>query len=205
VRLRLATLLSCGVLTGCGGATVGPEATVARVADALERGDRTAVAETRGGASRASALAAEPPSAELRALGAALRVAPVERRSIVTLASTEGPRTVVLVQEGGELRFEAGVLGLSALDTPARAIAALHRALDRELSEGVGGLLSEAERRAWAEERRRYRDGTADPEALDVREDGDRAIAVTPLGDEIVLVREGSEWRVASMRATGLD
>jgi hypothetical protein len=112
---------------------------------------------------------------------------------------------VVLVEEEGAFHVESGVLGVAALDTPERAIAALHRALAREIVLGAGALLAEESRRAWLEEWVRYRDGTASPDALEVRVEGDRATTTTPLGDEIVLVREGAEWRVVSMRAAGLD
>ncbi len=111
----------------------------------------------------------------------------------------------MLVEENGRFLVEAGILGLPSLDTPERAIASLHRALVREVSLGPGSLLASSERRVWLEERERYRDGTADPEALDVRVEGERAVATTPLGDEIVLVREGGDWRVLSMRAAGLE
>lgn len=145
-------------------------------------------------------------TAERAALADALEQAPLERRAIASLPSADGQaRAVVLVEEGGTLRVEAGVLGVPALDTPERAIAALHRALVRELSLGPGLLLVESERRPWLEERARYRDGTASPEALEVRREADRAVAITPLGDEIVLEREGLEWRVVSMRAQGID
>ncbi|MFO0710982.1 MAG: hypothetical protein U0353_14140 [Sandaracinus sp.] len=143
---------------------------------------------------------------ERRELADALEHAAIERRALATIAGDEGAlRTVVLVEEGGLLRVEAGILGLAALDTPERAIAALHRALSREIDSGPGALFTEEERRLWLEERTRYRDGTAQPDALDVRVNGDEARALTPLGDEIVLRREGAEWRVSSMRANGLE
>jgi hypothetical protein len=143
---------------------------------------------------------------ERRELADAIEAGPLERRALVTLHGEGGAsRALVLVEEEGGFRVESGVLGVPALDTPERAIAALHRALAREITLGPGALLVEDERRAWLEERTRYRDGTASPEALDVRVEGDHATATTPLGDEIVLLREGAEWRVASMRAAGLE
>ncbi len=144
--------------------------------------------------------------AERRALADALEAARLERSAYATLEADGGDsRVVVLVEEEGAFHVESGVLGVAALDTPERAIAALHRALAREIVLGAGALLAEESRRAWLDEWVRYRDGTASPDALEVRVEGDRATTTTPLGDEIVLVREGAEWRVVSMRAAGLD
>jgi hypothetical protein len=180
---------------------VGPEATRDALVDALARHDREAIAALR----RREPAASSGDLAELAALADALRDAPLEERGLVDIATPSGPQTVVLVREDGALRVASGVLGVPSLDTPERAIAALHRALARELEMGVGGLLADPERSAWFEERSRYLDGTATPESLDVRVEGDRARATTPLGDEIVLVREGDTWRVLSMRAADLD
>lgn len=185
--------------SACGGPPAvdsSPRTTLAALAEAVERETGEGVAANR--------FVVTP--GDRAALAASLRDAELELWSLVTVGSTEaGARTVVLVEENGELRVDSGILGLPALDTPERAIAALHRALTREIGLGVGPLLAEAQRRAWLEERARYRDGTSEPEALDVRVDGDGAVATTPLGDEIRLVREGGEWRVVSMRAAGLD
>jgi hypothetical protein len=133
--------------------------------------------------------------AERRALADALEAARLERSAYATLEADGGDsRVVVLVEEEGAFHVESGVLGVAALDTPERAIVL-----------GAGALLAEESRRAWLDEWVRYRDGTASPDALEVRVEGDRATTTTPLGDEIVLVREGAEWRVVSMRAAGLD
>lgn len=194
--MRASVLLSMLLLAGCGAAPAGPEVTLRETAAQL-REDVVVTDE-------------DPPTrrtnVERQQLAAGLESARVERRALVTLPGVEGStRSVVLVEEEGGMRVEAGVLGVPTLDTPERAIAALHRAIGRELALGPGVLLVEVQRRAWLEERMRYRDGTASPDSLDVRVEGDRATAVTPLGDEIVLVREGAEWRVSSMRAAGLE
>ncbi len=201
--LGAALVASCSAgLLGCGVSTAqGPEPTLSSLAEALERGDGAALAALR----RRAAPSAEVARDELAELGQRLGSATVERRAVALVSSADGPRTVVLVHEDGVFRVDTGILGLTALDTPESAIAALHRALSRELAGGVGPLLSDAERRAWLEERTRYRDGTADPEALDLRVEDDHATAATPLGDLIVLVREGGEWRVQTMRAAGID
>jgi hypothetical protein len=194
-------VLALTTLVGCGGAPEDPAATRTALADALARHDRAAIAALR----QRPAGPGAGDEAELAALGEAIRTAPFEERALVDLAGPEGTRTVVLVRENGALRVASGILGVPSLDTPERAIAALHRALVRELEQGVGGVLAEPERSAWVEERSRYRDGTAEPDSLDVRIDGDRAHTITPLGDEIVLVREGGDWRVLSLRAAGLE
>lgn len=195
MRVRaLILLLSVSCVCGCGREAPGPEAALRVTIDSLR--------QTSGGGESALDRA----RSERLELADALEHASFTRHAFATLAAGEtSQRQVVLVEEDGGFRVEAGVLGVPALDTPARAIAALHRALAREISQGPGVLLVEDERRMWLEERERYRDGTASPDALDVRVEGDRATALTPLGDEIVLLREGAEWRVASMRAAGLD
>ncbi len=180
---------------GCGAGAPGPETTLRAVAADLRR-------DVPAGADAPT----DNTHAERRELASALEATTLERRALVTLPGRDGgTRSVILVEENGAMRVEAGVLGVSALDTPERAIAALHRALGRELTLGPGVLLVESQRRSWLEERTRYRDGTASPDALDVRVDGDHATALTPLGDQIELVREGAEWRVSSMRAIGFD
>jgi len=195
------------VVPACGTTAPGPRPTLLALADALERDDDTAVVALGAPTARSGAAQVRPSARDERvALAERLRNAPLEGRAAVTIRSAEGgSRTVLLVEENGRFVVEAGILGLPALDTPERAIASLHRALVREVSLGPGSLLASAERRVWLEERERYRDGTADPDALDVRVEGERATATTALGDEIVLVREGGDWRVVSMRAAGLD
>jgi hypothetical protein len=181
-------------VSGCAPTPLGPESALRDETSRLRA------------ASEGGELATERAAEERRELADALDRAPLERRALVTVGGEGGAvRSLVLVEEDGAFRVEAGILGVPSLDTPERAIAALHRALAREISLGPGALLVEEERRAWLEERMRYRDGTASPEALDVRVEGDSATATTPLGDEIVLLREGAEWRVASMRAAGLE
>lgn len=197
-----------GGVPGCASAPPGPRPTLLAVADALERHDPEAIEALRArtSASPSTENGTLPARDELVALATVLREAPIERRAAVSIPSAEGPaRPVLLVEEGGVFRVEAGILGVPALDTPERAIASLHRALAREVALGPGSLLASSERRTWLDERERYRDGTEDPDALDVRVEGDRASAMTPLGDEIVLVREGGDWRVLSMRAAGLE
>lgn len=198
-------LVVLGISAGCAGTPEGPSATREALARALARGDHQTIAALRQRPASGTEVWASPTQPELEALGEAVRTGPMEERALVELAGPEGPRTVVLVREDGALRVASGVLGVPSLDTPERAIAALHRALVRELEQGVGSLLAEPERSAWLEERSRYRDGTAEPESLDVRIQGDRARTVTPLGDEIVLVREGGDWRVLTIRAADLD
>lgn len=112
---------------------------------------------------------------------------------------------VRLVEEDGALRIESGVLGATAHRTPQDAIAALHRALTRELESGLDQVLAEPGRSAWREERERYRDGTRYPEALECNIDEGHAIATTPMGDAIELVREGNAWRVVTMHAQQTD
>ncbi|MDW8247614.1 MAG: hypothetical protein RMJ84_13675, partial [Sandaracinaceae bacterium] len=111
----------------------------------------------------------------------------------------------VFVQEEGEWRVDGGLWGLPALDTPERAIAAFHRALAREIELGVGPLLASASRQRWLEEKIRYRDGTALPGAVRIEVRGSQALALTPLGDAIELVKEGGEWRILAIRPYGFQ
>lgn len=127
-----------------------------------------------------------------------VRVGEVRMRADVRLSSGAEVR---LVEEDGALHIAHGVLGATSTQSPQEAIAALHRALSRELETGLDQMLAEPTRSAWREERERYRDGTRYPEALECSIDGGHAIATTPMGDEIELVREGSSWRVLQMRA----
>ena len=146
------------------------------------------------------ALAAEigTSTSEHVEMGQRVRHGEVRMRADVRLSSGA---EVGLVEEDGALHIAHGVLGATASQTPQDAIAALHRALNRELETGLDHVLAEPARSAWREERERYRDGTRYPEALECNVDGGHAIAVTPMGDEIELVLEGSSWRVLQMRA----
>ncbi len=137
-------------------------------------------------------------TAEHAEMGERVRVGEVRMRADVRLSSGAEVR---LVEEDGALHIAHGVLGATATRTPQDAIAALHRALTRELETGLDHVLAEPARSAWREERERYRDGTRYPEALPCTVDGGHAIATTPMGDEIELVLEGSNWRVLQMRA----
>lgn len=191
MRALVPSVLLALALSACGASAreLGPERAIADLARSLRAG-----------------AGDDADGRERLALADELERAPVRRIARITLRSEEdGAREVSVALEGERFRVEAGVLGAPLLDTPEQAIAALHRALVREIALGPGSLLSDDERGDWLEERERYRDGTALPEALDVRLDGDSASVTTPLGDAIELVREGREWRVRSMRAAGLD
>ena len=135
---------------------------------------------------------------EHREMGERVLQSRARRRAMVLAASGAEVR---LIEEDGALRVESGVLGATSRTTPQDAIAALHRALSRELESGLDQVLAEPGRSIWREERQRYRDGTRYPDALECQVDGGRAVVMTPMGDEIVLVLEGSAWRVETMRA----
>lgn len=209
---RVSIALVAAVLTACGagaqaGAPAEPTPSITGYADALARGDAEATlameadSAHRGRDGAAQAARMEDARAELAALGSAMAEAPpaaLREHARVPLAS--GELVVMARDPDGGWRIEGGVLGVPALVAPRDAIAALRSALARRDLRGVEEVLARRTRAAWEDEVARVVEQTADPDALQIRLDGDRAIVTTPGGVRIELVREADEWRVLDVQ-----
>lgn len=201
--------------TGCGGALATgtpddpPEPTVAAYADALTRGDAEAMTALEADAAHRGrevtdqhALVADARE-ELAELGRALAQAPPSAVRVHARAPVAGGEIVVMARDAdGGWRIEGGVLGVPALVAPRDAVAALRSALARRDLRGVEEVLAQRTRAAWEDEIGRVIEQTSDPDALQIRVDGEHAIVTTPDGVEIELVREAEEWRVLDVRPT---
>lgn len=197
--VRWAVVAFALALGGCAGAGARPDpsGTVGRLAQALRAGDAVTIAELTGRSPEQVQGALATEARELGALGAVLDTAALEPGARVTLADGS---TVMLVREGESWRVDRGVLGRSAFARPVDAIAALHAALARSRLAGVFEAYARSSRGELDAELTRWIDGTADPDALDVRVHGEAATVETPTGEIIELVRESGEWRVVELR-----
>ncbi len=185
-------------LAGCGGAPPrGPAESVTQLAAALRGSDDGALARIAGASPERVAAARAESGAELARLADALERAPVEARALVVLRDAG---RVELVEEEGGWRLDRGVLGRPSLARPVDAVVALHDALARSRAEALVAVMARAPRTELAAELERWIAATADPEALEVSVDGERALVVTPTGEQIDLVRESGEWRVLELR-----
>lgn len=175
----------------------GPGETARELAAALETGDEAALQRLTGASPERIAAARGDAGAELSALGAAIRQAPVDARARAFFADGA---SLELVREGEAWRIDRGTLGRPMLTRPVDAITALHDALARSRGEALVALMARAQRAELAAELERWIAATADPEALQISVEGERAHAVTPTGEEIDLVREAGEWRILELR-----
>lgn len=185
---------------GCGASSatlVGPEASVSALSAALRAGDAAAIARLTGRSEPEALAALGTAGDELRALGATLGGAPLERDASVYLA--DGDR-LALTREGAAWRVDRGVLGRPSLARPVDAVLALHDALVRSRLEDATSLLSRTARSEVETELGRWIAGTADPDALEIQVAGEAAVVTTPLGDRIDLVRESGQWRIVELR-----
>lgn len=211
--LPIALLMAAS--TGCGGALAAgapddpPEPTIATYADALSRGDADAAlaleadAAHRGRALEDQRARMGDAREELAELGAAITSAPPSALRVHARIPVGGGELVVMARDpDGGWRVEGGVLGVPALVAPRDAVAALRSALARRDLRGIEEVLAQRTRAAWEEEVRRVIEQTSDPDALQIRVDGERAIVTTPDGVELELVREAEEWRVLDVRPT---
>lgn len=121
----------------------------------------------------------------------------VEAEARVPLASGE---TVTLVLEDGRWRLDGDVLGAATLRTPRDAVLALRRALVRRSLPGLLRVLAREPRAEVEAEVGRVLDETEDELDLDYEVRGNEALVRTTGGREILMIREGGEWRIVEVR-----
>lgn len=169
---------------------------MSELSTALRAGDTAQVAALTGAAEPSVTAAEATNGRELSALGETLARAPVDRSARVTLVDGGA---IVLVRDGESWRVDRGVLGRPSLTRPVDAVVALHDALARSRILGVLSLLARVPRAELDLELTRWLDGTADPDALEITVEGERATVTTPTGEQLQLVRESGEWHVLGL------
>ena len=194
---RVAIAFGAAISLGCGAHadTVRPDATIEALTAALRSGDAVGLASATGRTEADVGASQSRNAAELHALGETLARASVESSARVTLVDGGA---LVLVREGESWRVDRGVLGRPALSRPVDAVIAFHDALARARVEGVLGVLARVPRAELEAELTRWIEGTADPDAIEISVQGETAIAITPTGERLDLVRESGQWRVLS-------
>lgn len=139
----------------------------------------------------------EENTAERRMLGKALQqAAPPRAHAAVVLENGE---RIPLVLEEGYWRLQGDVMNVAAMATPADAVAALRRALQRRSMDGLLRLLSRRQRAAWEARFEEIIEETRDPLDLEIEIDGQKAVVHTGDGDVIRLRKEAGEWRVTAI------
>ncbi|MCU0680784.1 MAG: hypothetical protein MUF34_00710 [Polyangiaceae bacterium] len=188
---------------GCGrGAVESPERALRRYADAAERGDAGAIdamMSERGrrslgpaGVARAVADAKDELAEQARALKGPEAPA-VRATARVRYADGEEAR---LELEGGEFRIASADALPADARTPAQALGQLRRVLARRSYPGLLRVLSKETRQAVERDMKALVEGLAEPEALEVKIEGERATVRLRGGHVVLLKREGAAWRV---------
>jgi hypothetical protein len=201
-----AALAAAGALAlgaGCGRPAVeSPERALGRYADAAARGDAAALYAMMterdrrslgpAGAARAVADARGELAEQARALAGP---AAPEVKATARVRYADG-EVATLELEGGEFRIASADALPADARTPAQALGQLRRVLARRSYPGLLRVLSKETRQAVERDVRALVDGLAEPEALEVKVEGERATVRLRGGHVVLLRREGAAWRV---------
>lgn len=120
----------------------------------------------------------------------------VEAGAEVLLPNDE---VVALRLEGDAYRLAGGVLDAQARATPRDAVMAFRRALQRRDLSALLRVLSRTRRARWTAALDQGLTATSDVLALEIEQSGDAAVAITPDGTRIRLLREAGTWQVADV------
>lgn len=116
-----------------------------------------------------------------------------------TLLLRDGSHAELTLEPEG-FRVAAAETLPSAARTPSEALEGLRQALSRRSYPALLRVLSGETRGAVESDVRSLVAGLADPKALDVRVNGDRAEVEIPGGHAVTLKREGGIWRVDDVK-----
>ena len=139
---------------------------------------------------------------ELEQTASSIRALDEDERQPVWYGETLHPsgRRVNWVLVDGRYRVIDGLPGLADLSTPERTVAALItrlRATDHdELSGVITDDLAQRIDQRWRLVASQIETALADPRALEISEDGSRAVLLYGEGKHLVLRRIGPKWRV---------
>lgn len=132
---------------------------------------------------------------ELAGLGRSVKESRTSIEARAEVRYVDGERAT-LVLEQGAFRI-VGADGLPAqAHTPEQALADLRGALARRSYAALLRVLSRSAASALDRDLQSLVEGLAEPEALDVRVEGDRAEVLVPGGHKVRLRREAGAWRV---------
>lgn len=140
--------------------------------------------------------------AELEQTAAEIRTLDPAARHPVWYGETTHPsgRTLRWVAVDGRYRVIDGLPGQLDLSTPERAVAALVVALRQRVPAPIAHLatddLAERINRRWLDTAEAIESALTDPRALEVSDDGTRAVLTYGTGQHLVLRRVGAQWRV---------
>ncbi len=116
-------------------------------------------------------------------------------RAVAMLRFADGEIAELELSDGRFRVSAAGTLPTGAR-TPTEALAELRRALARRSYSGLMRVLSEETKSALENDMSSLVDGLEQPETLDVKVTGDRAVVTIPGGHAVRLKREAGVWHV---------
>jgi hypothetical protein len=202
-RALAALALSLPLAAGCGrGAVEGPERALNRYAEAAARGDAAALYAMMAERDRRSlgpsgvARAVADAKGELADQARALKgPSPPKVKATARVRYADG-EVATLELEGDEFRIASADALPADARTPAQALGQLRRVLARRSYAGLLRVLSKETRQAVERDLRALVEGLAEPEALEVKVEGERATVRLRGGHVVLLRREGASWRV---------
>ncbi|HEU4406572.1 MAG TPA: hypothetical protein VFS43_15000 [Polyangiaceae bacterium] len=202
-RAGAALALALTLAPGCGrGAVEGPEKALRRYADAAARGDAGALYAMMTERDRRSlgpsgvARAVSDARGELGEQARALTgPSPPKVRATARVRYADG-EVATLELEGDQFRIASADALPADARTPAQALGQLRRVLARRSYAGLLRVLSKETRQAVERDVRALVEGLSEPEALEVKVEGERATVRLRGGHVVLLRREGAAWRV---------
>jgi hypothetical protein len=189
--------------SGCGrGSVESPDGALRRYADAAARGDSAALyammaeRDRRSLGSAGVAQAVADAKGELGEQARALRASPPPKvRATARVRYADG-EVATLELEDGEFRIASADALPADARTPAQALGQLRRVLARRSYAGLLRVLSKETRQAVERDVSALVEGLSEPEALEVKVEGERATVKLSGGHVVLLKREGAAWRV---------
>jgi len=208
--LSLCALAVLSALTGCAssGARSSPRAALVAFQRAVERNDVDALYQMLPASARREESLAQfrqriqNERAELRSVGEEVRRSLDGRRSPWVALPSRAGGTVTVVDAAEGWRMARPAVGPGPAPTPQDAARALREAIARRSLVAILTALSSRSRGAVQSELAMLLDALEDPAALEARPanagpGGAEAVALRlPDGRSLILVREGTDWRV---------
>ena len=196
------TLCLLALASGCAGARMpDPRAAAERWNEAAQRGDADAMyamlseeAQRTYGKKGTAALVKDSKK-EIADSAEAVANERASVRAVAMLRFADGEIAELELSDGRFRVSAAGTLPTGAR-TPTEALAELRRALARRSYSGLMRVLSEETKSSLENDMSSLVDGLEEPETLDVKVTGDRAVVTVPGGHAVRLKREAGVWRV---------
>lgn len=202
MRPGLRMLCFTWIVLGCAATHVpAPDLALEAYRDALERNDADALYALLDSEARASLSKddvrrlLDESRAELLSRARALSSAGARAEAEARVFYIDGEHAALSL-ERGHFRIDAAAALPAAARTPAEALSELRRALSRRSYPALIQVLDADTREALERQLSDLVDGLAQPDALAIEVDGERAEVVVEGGHRVTLIRQDGVWKV---------